>query len=201
MKIAMSDLKGQAALNLIIEPLWDNTLLGLTNTGDVNLFVNPIGQNSKTLVDTNMTQSGGLPSPNEFYLRAFCIQPVPRAVAGGTFAITDVTDVMRALYQTLFRFNIGTSGRRLVEGHAQLFPCGVGLEGTAFAGGGATFTHIYGNGVRRLDNRYGLGEYAEKLTATEGFSGVFRWPAGTMTLSSSHTFLVYLPGIKGQSVG
>ena len=148
-----------------------------------------------------MVTAGGLPSPNEFYLRAFCIMPVPIYAAGGTHVVTDVTDAQRILHRTMFSFRVGTSGRKLVEGHAQLFPCGMGLEGYATAGGGSTFTAIYGNGVRRLDNRFGLGAYAEKLNATESFGADLAWPAGTMTNSVSHTLLCYLPGITGQSVG
>lgn len=203
MRIANSIVPGSAALNLIIQPLWDSVLIGLTASGSSSLFTVPVGQGSKTLVDTNLRQAGGLPSPNEFYLRGFLIQPLPRSPANAVFALTDVTDVTRLLDQTIFSFFIGTSGRTLVQGHAQLFPAGIGLDGMVTTGGATSsnVAYIMGSGVRRLDNRFSLGEFAEKLNATESFNGTFTWPTGSVTSSASVTFRCYLAGILGQSVG
>lgn len=203
MRVAMSQIAANAALNLIIQPLWDSILVGIAQSSVINVFSVPKGQNSKTLVDTNMVQSGAIPSPNEFYLRGFMVQPLSRSPAAAAFALTDITDLTRLLDQSIFTFNVGTSGRRLVEGHAQMFPCPFGLEGSV-ATGGATASNvafITGNGVRSLGNRFGLGDFAEKLNATEAFSAQFSFPAGTVTSSNSHTFRTYLTGIMGQSIG
>ena len=203
MRIALSKIPQDAALNLIIQPLWDTVLVGLTATGVASLFSVPRGQGGKTLVDTNMVQSGALPSPNEFYLRGFLIQPVPRSPANAAFLTTDITDITRLLDQQIFTFNVGTSGRRLVEGHSQMFPCPFGLEGFVATGGATTgnVAYIVGNGVRSLGNRFGLGDFAEKLNATENFGGTFTYPSGSVTSSNSTSWRTYLTGIMGQSVG
>ena len=204
MKIAQSITPGSAALNLVIQPLWDSVQLGKAQTTPIQLFTVPLGQSSKTRVDTNVVQSGGLPSPNEFYLRGFLVQPLPLSPLNATFALTDVPDATRALDQTIFSFYIGTSGRKLVEGHAQLFPAGLGIDGMVTTGGATSANNAYimGSGVRRLDNRFGLGDFAEKLNATESFRGQFEFPSASgLVLSSSITFRVYLAGILGQSVG
>jgi len=204
MKIAQSVTPGSAALNLVIQPLWDSVLVGKAQTSPINLFTVPIGTSSKTAIDTNLAQGGGLPSPNEFYLRAFLVQPLPLSPLNATYALTDVSDATRFSDQTIFSFFCGTSGRKIVTGHAQLFPAGLGMEGSVTTGGTtAGFTgYIMGSGVRRLDNRFGLGDFAEKLNSTESFRGLFEFPSATgLLMSTSITARVYLGGILGQSVG
>ena len=202
MRVSMQQIAGNAALNLVIQPLWDTVQFGTSNTAPINVFSVPRGQSSKTTVETNLVQSGGIPSPNEFYLRAFMIFPVARRFATAAQAITDVTDLGAALESGIFSFYVGTSGSKLVEAHGHVFPCGMGVQGM-FTTGGATSSNVVGvigNGIRDLTNRFGLGDYAEKLNATESFSAQFTFPQGTLSLSNSISMRVYLAGIYGQSM-
>lgn len=203
MKIGVSQIAQSTPLNLTIQPLYDTFFVSIAQSGTATLFTVPLGQAGKTLVDTNMRTSGGLPSPNEFFLRGFAIFPVPRAGVNGDDQITDKSDLQRCLERSIFAFYSGTNGRKIVEGHSHLFPAGFGVEGMITTGGAtaANIQHILGNGQRRLDNKFGLADYAEKLSASESFSAQFTWPAGTLTLSNSISLRVYLPGIYGQAIG
>lgn len=202
MRVAMAQVLGNAALNLVIQPLWDTVQLGTAGNQPINLFSVPKGQSGKTTVETNLVQSGGIPSPNQFYLRAFMIFPIPRPFSVAVPAITDVTDLQQALDNTIFTFNVGTSGSKLVEAHLEVFPCGMGVQGMVTTGGATSgnVSHIFGNGIRDLTNRFGLGDYAEQLNATESFSGTFTFPKGTLSLSNSISMRVNLAGIYGQSM-
>ena len=85
-----------------------------------------------------------------------------------------------------------------------MFPAGFGLDGMITTGGATStnVSYIIGNGQRRIDNRYGLADYAEKLNATESFSAQFQFPAGALANTSTLMKVrVYLPGIYGQSIG
>ena len=204
MQIGVAPVQGAAALNFVIQPLWDSVQIGLTASAPLALFTTQIGQGSpvKTLVDTNMTQGGGLPSPNMFRLRGFLFMLLPRSPSNAVYAITDLTDHSRLCDQAIFQFFVGTSGSTLVQGHAMLFPAGLGQEGMVTTGGAtsANLAYIIGNGVRRLDNRFGLANFEERLSATEGFRGQIAFPAAPVTSSNSITARIYLAGIFGQSV-
>jgi hypothetical protein len=201
MRVRLADIPGAALLNQIVQPLWDTILVGTSQVAPLTFFTVPQG-GTKTLVDSNMVQGGALPKPDEFYLRSFLIQPLPRSPLNAVFALTDVTDASRLLDQGIFEFFVGTAGRRLVQGHLQLFPCGLGLQGMVTAGGGATVSYMFGNGIRDVRNHYGLPpQYAEKLNANESFKATVTFPAGTLSMSNSISLRVYLGGILGQSIG
>lgn len=203
MQIAVSKIATSTPLNLTIQPLWDTVNVGIVQSQPLSYFSVPLGTAGKSLVDTNMRQASGLPSPNEFYLRGFSLFPVPRAVENGADVITDKNDIQRCLEWSIFTFFIGTSGRKLVETHAQLLPAGFGVDGFITTGGAtsANISHILGNGQRRLDNKFALADYAEKLTSTEAFNATLTFPGRTLSLSNSISLRCYLPGIYGQSIG
>lgn len=203
MKIAVSQIPVNNPLNLTIQPLWDTQLVGTAQVAPIDFFTTQLGQGGKTLVETNMRFSGGLPSPNEFYCRGFCVFPVPRAPENGADVVTDKNDLQRLLERSIFTMYVGTSGRKIVEGHLELFPAGLGLQGFVTTGGAtaANVQHVLGNGERSLSNKFGLSDYAEKFNATESFQAQFTFPQGTLSLSNSISVRVYLPGIYGQSIG
>lgn len=202
MKIAVSEIAQSTPLNLTIQPLYDEVQVATNQSQPLNVFVTPVGQGGKTLVNTNLRQAGGLPSPNEFYLRGFCVFPVPRAFTTAP-AVTDITDLQQVLRLAIWAFYIGTNGRKLVEAPSHCFPAGFGVEGFITTGGATSgnVAHVIGNGQRRLDNKFGLADYAEKLNATESFTGQFSFPNGTLSISNAISLQVYLPGIYGQSIG
>ena len=199
MKLAVSQIASQTPLNLTIQPLYDTVSVATNQSAPLTYFTSPIGQSSKTLRDTNMRQAGGLPSPNEFYLRGFGLYVVPRS----TQAVADVVDLQTLLDSAILSFYVGTNGRKLVEAHAALFPAGFGLDGMITTGGATStnIAHVLGNGQRRLDNRYGLADYAEKLNASESFSAQLSFPDGALALTAAWEVRLYLPGIYGQSIG
>lgn len=67
-------------------PLWDSAQIATANTNELQLFQQPIGQSSKTLLDTNM-QAAGLITTGDFYdVAAICFglkdsaaTPIPAA--------------------------------------------------------------------------------------------------------------------------
>lgn len=203
MQISVAPLQGQALRNTIVQPIWDSVLLGLTNTGTNYLFQVAQG-GTKTLVETNMVQAGAIPSPDAFALRGFMIQILPNAPANAAFVITDISDIQRLFRQTIFTFKVGTANRQIVQGALDFFPAGIGLEGTVTTGGATAgnVAFIVGNGVRSLDNRFGLGDtYKEVLQANSNFRGELTWPNAGATVSVSHTLKCILTGLWGQSVG
>lgn len=203
MRVNLAAVPQAALLNMIVQPIWDTVLVGISNTAPIPLFTSIA---NKSAVQTNMVQPGMIPSPDEFIARGFLIEPVPNAVFPQV--VTDITDVQRFLEKCMFSFVVGSNNRRVVFGHCKLFPAGVGLEGSVTTGGstaagaGSGVALIQGNGVRRLDNRFALSDkFSEKLRANEAFKGTFEFPDGTLTLSLSFSARSTIPGLWSQSIG
>lgn len=202
MKIATSSIAASTPLNLTIQPLWDTVQCATNQSQPLSFFTVAIG-GTKTLRDTNMRQAGGLPSPNEFYMRGLALFPCPRPLSSNVPATTDITDLQQLLENGVVQFYIGTNGRKLCEVHGHVLPAGFGVDGM-IATGGATSSnvaHIIGNGQRRLDNKYGFADYAEKLNSTESFNAQIIFPTGSVSMTNSISIRIYLSGILGQSIG
>lgn len=209
MRISLSALSGQALLNSIMQPIYDTLYISTINAGEVYAFQTPAGQAGKTVVDTNLSLNGQLSVPDVFAVRGFCVEPLCRDVTAAGFlatglSIQDLSDHRRFLAQTLFRFHVGSDGRKIIEVHPAQLPAGLGLQGMVTTGGltaGANVAYITGNGVRQVNNRYSLGkDYAEVIRAGENFKATLLWPT-TVNMSQPFSSRLSLPGIWMQGVG
>lgn len=202
----LQTLDAQAWMNMIVQYVWDSQPIPITNATPIPLFQNnaqTFNGVAKTLVDSNMPQSGFFPSPDSYYVTGFMIQPLPRSPVAAALLLTDITDQTRFLDQAIFQFFVGSNSAKIVEAHAQVFPCGLGLQGMASAGGATTanVTYVVGSGVRQIANAYNLtDQFAEKINSGEKVIGYLQFPAGTLTISNTFTGRAYLRGLWNQSV-
>lgn len=204
----LQTLDAQAWMNMIVQYVWDSQPIGLTSTAAIPLFQNNAqtfggGNVAKTLVDTNMPQSGFFPSPDSYFVTGFMVQPVPRAAAAAAMNLTDITDHQQFLDKAIFQFYVGSNSAKIVEAHAQVFPCGLGLQGMVTTGGAtaSNVAYIAGSGVRQIANAYNLtDQFAEKINSGEKVLGYFAFPAGTLTVSNTFTGRAYLRGLWNQAV-
>lgn len=207
MRLSLKSPEGQAALlNTVVQPIWDEANIALTNAGVTNLFAT--GTASRNLLQTNLGLPGQISAPDYFILRGFMIATLPRESAAGGYVagvisgLQDIADWQRFLHCTIFRFTVGSALAPIVYGHAALFPAGIGVQGMVTSGGATTtnYAYIAGNGIRDLSNRYSLGQdYAEMLRAGEQFRGSYEWPI-TVSMSASFTARCYLTGFWSQGV-
>lgn len=206
MRIAVADIPTQAYQNLIVQPVWDSQPIGTTPANQLPFFTN-VAQTAtgvtKTLVDTNMPLQGFFPNPDNYFLTGLQFHPLNRAPLNAVYALTDISDLCRVLDQGIFSLVIGSANTKLVEGHCQLFPSGLGLQGMVTTGGATSsnVSYVVGNGIRDIQNAFGFtGNFAEKINSGEKLNGLITWPAGVPTLSNTFTGRVYTRGIWGQGI-
>lgn len=206
MRLSIRSPEGQGALlNTVVQPLWDEALIGLTGTL-TNLFTT--GTSSRDLRQTNLGLPGQISAPDHFVLRGFMIAPLSPTttlagyVSGAIGILQYAADVERFLFQSIFRFTVGSAQSPIFYGAPALLPAGIGIDGQIQTGGATTtnYTALVGNGTRSLENRYSLGQdYAELLRAGEQFRGSYEFPA-TTSFSASFTARCYLTGFWSQGV-
>ncbi len=98
-------------MSVVYEPLYDYQNYAVLGQSSLNFFQNPIGQNGKTLDDTNMTSAGQLPAPQKFIVDAISIDFFPGgAVNGNTVDGTAINwdDVYTFMKSGHLEFTVGT---------------------------------------------------------------------------------------------
>lgn len=123
-------------------PLYDyQTYANAGTTLTYTFFQTPIGQSSKTIQDTNMTQAGLLPAPQKFLVTGIEVVFLPGVKPGDTGAVgatedgrfvNDVWAITSA--STILRLKIGAKDY-VVDGPLMTFPPAFRLAGFAALGG------------------------------------------------------------------
>jgi hypothetical protein len=205
----LQTLDAQAWMNMIVQYVWDSQPVGAAAGGPTTLpfFLNnaqTVNTNvAKTLVDTNMPQPGFFPSPDSYYVTGFMVQALPRSPAAAAYLLTDATDQSRFFDQGIFQLFVGSNTGKICEGHAQVFPCGLGQQGMVTTGGAtaSNVAYVLGNGVRQIANAYNLtDQFAEKVNSGEKLLGQIVFPTGALSCSNTFTARAYLRGLWNQSV-
>lgn len=207
----LQTLTPQAWMNMIVQYVWDSQPIGSVLSANPLPFFQSNVQTAvtnvaKTLVDTNMPQSGFFPSPDSYYVTGFMCLPLSRSPGAATFLLTDLTDQTRVLDQGIFSFFVGSNSSKIVEGHLMTFPCGLGQQGMVTTGGatGSNVAYITGNGVRMISNAYNLtDQFAEQIGPGEKVAGQVSFPAGVVGASlvtTTFTLRCILRGLWNQAV-
>lgn len=130
----------------INQPIYDSFSVN-ANTGfpKTTLFQTPIGQAGKTLAQTNMTQAGSLPAPQQFLIQAIRLRIVEN---------TTPTDVINIIQNCSFTLSVGKKPYLEVPGALLTAGCGYYLQaaaqvGTAPAGSAPAFAGSLGEPDQR----------------------------------------------------
>ena len=183
--------------DLVNWPLWDTiTAAAAANTLTSYTFYNqPIGTNSKTKNDTNLTQVSQLPAP-QFYNAThlgFCFAP--------NMNLTDIVALTNAYY---FEFIVGD--KVYLEGKLEFAPGGTGLHGysTVTAAAMATAAQTSANGMPygmsvmydlRLPQGIGLGD-----KPADGLTGITILQGQNFNIRLTGTAFTVLTGGAGLRV-
>lgn len=101
-------------MDVIYQPLYDYQDYNFAGQTSLIFFQNPIGQNGKTLDDTNMESAGQMPSPQSFVVEGICIDFFPGNAVGtaGIDATADnAQDVYKVMQSGHLNFVVGVKPR------------------------------------------------------------------------------------------
>lgn len=175
----------------IWQPLYDYHDIdnGLAATSEV-YFQNPIGQNGKTLADTNMESAGQLPRPKFFLITSVHVAFFPTAVptslqaAAAQSEFNDAYNLLKSGYLDLF---VG-SKTYLNDGPLMRFPPDYRLAGTAAL---ADVTTAGADLASKIDYATAAGpSYAIVpilLEPNQNFAVTLNWPGGRPLLNGEST--------------
>lgn len=180
------------------QPLYDSVIF----TASVNVanplvfFTVPLGQSSKTLLDTNMKSGGALPAPQVFEVMGISIGCFPQET--GTTAV-DVDDLREVLHKAYFQFFIDSKEMFTMAPLAKL-PAGGGIHASAYGTGAATLTvGDVGNGEANAHNIYTLSE-TFVIDVQQSFRAEVHFDSTYQTSNADLKMYVYLEGILTRSV-
>lgn len=164
-------------LSVIYQPLYDYQTYALAGQTSLSFFQNPIGQNGKTLEDTNMRSSGQLPKPQRFLCESISIDFFPGnpvnldSVDSSNLNWNDVYDVMKSGW---LDFTVGSTSM-LEQAPIGAFPPAYRLGGGASVTGAASLA----NTITGVDYASFAGKTFEiiplTLPANQNFNVTLNW--------------------------
>jgi hypothetical protein len=92
----------------IWNPLYDYQAKTAAAASQQRFFQTPVGQNSKTIKDTNMTLAGNLPEGQSFLCTGLQVEYFPDIAVNGTDASDYIDDVLEFYKSGALRFTIGS---------------------------------------------------------------------------------------------
>jgi len=183
-----------AILRPLQQPLYDTENLPIgapVGAQEIAFFQRQLGQTmalvpagaAKTESETNLTQPGQLPNPQEFSVFGFNMS-VPAGVVLADFLAIYLASVFQFLY---------TGNRIYLQVPANRIPAGVAAEGFAGAAGGTTIHQ----GVGHVSNfyKFTIGRSALRIRPTEAFQVRLRWPLGAITITAVTRIQVFILGL------
>lgn len=158
----------------LVQPLYDYQTYASAGQSSLTFFQIPIGQSSKTLSDTNMTNAGALPQGQFFLVTGVEIPFWSGAEVDATTngQLEDVNAFAKAGNYTL---TIGTKpyGQEAPLG---VFPAQFGVTGTESAATTASTTTIVRDQARVCGAPYSLLAAPLLLTSNVNFNVTLQWP-------------------------
>lgn len=101
------------AVESIWQPQYDFQTYAMAGQLQLNFFQVPVGQSSKTLADTNMTNAGMFPSPSAFFVTGIMVCFIPGntvsqgAIASTPRALSNLVDVAAVANAGYLQLSIG----------------------------------------------------------------------------------------------
>jgi hypothetical protein len=188
---------------IVYAPLYDKATYAQAGQTSLTLFVNPVGQSSKTLADTNMTLAGQLPAPQSFLVTSIHVELLPpalpgRAAAAATAIATNINDIQEVMQSGWLELTIGTKVYTQ-EGPLGVFPPTYRLDGlAALAAAGEV-----ADKMNIIDYGQVVGEYYEVLPyaipQSQNFKVTLNWPA-VVAITAATPIFVRLGGFLYRSV-
>lgn len=132
----------QGVVQAVYQPFYDRLSYAAAGQTELVFFQNPVGQNSKTLEDTNMRAAGQIPAPQQFLCTQVCVDFVPGvnpfSIAGTVADSTEyLADVWTFFKSGWLELNVG-SKNQLTDAPVGKFPPTHVLEVTAAVSGTTT---------------------------------------------------------------
>jgi hypothetical protein len=173
--------------------LYDSATYALAGTtSQYTFFQVPVGQSSKTLADTNMTNAGQLPSPQKFLLESIEIRMYPAGAVSTTAAaaaalpnVNDINILGKAGWLGLTIM----SKTYLAEGPLDRFPPRQGLAvGAAVAGTYAAGTFMAVDYARTVGQPHIL-KSPLLIEYSQNFAVTLNFPSTTATTANVKLFI------------
>jgi len=166
-------------MDVIWQPIYDFQSYALAGQTSLSFFQQPIGQNGKTLEDTNMESAGQLPSPQSFIVEAISVEFYPgNPVLMG--AVDDTADNWQDTYDVMksgwLDFMVGSKSR-LQQAPIGAFPPAHRLGGSSAVTGAAAAA----NTITGVDYASFAGQMFSivpvALPANQNFKVTLNWSA------------------------
>jgi hypothetical protein len=211
----------QKVLRPLRQPIYDTECLpgsGGPAIQRVDFFQRPLSQNTasgaipKSHAETNLTQAGQLPNPNEFSIFGFIVEPTPDIMRGlpaagvvtNTMTLADFITIYEA---SVFEFTF-TGNRVYLQIRTMQIPSGVGPTGAMATITGQTTVQasvgMVTNGVPHCRNYYpfNIGKYALRIRSSETFGACIRWPQAAVAsgLAVPRRIACYIVGIMYSAI-
>lgn len=197
----------RARLERRVEPLYDNAVISSTTVGAVRLFNEPVGSNSKTILDTNMSLPSSLPTPRVFDILGFelRINQGLTTRSAGLPAAEDLTNqspnffngMKGILFGSWLRMRVGT--KDYVEAPSFLLPSNNRIDGSVI--GGPAVNATFANGLRVIFGQsigmsWSIANRPIRLIPNQTFGANLNVEtAGVVGASASHLVTLYLHGL------
>jgi hypothetical protein len=181
------------------QPLYDFQSYAAAGQTSMTFFQTPNGQSSKTLANTNMTNAGMLPAPQQFLIQGVGVRYIsglPAGAIGASSANSIVNDANAILKAGVFQLNISSKTYLTIFPLAEL-PC---RAYTAGMGALSDSTTAGAGQASKMDLYWEVGDVFRPnpllLTPTMNFSATIIWPTAIAIPSAdaSAQIGVYLYG-------
>lgn len=188
-----------AGAEQLTQPLYDYQAYPTTGLSNLSFFQVPIGQNAKTLSDTNLQLAGQLPQGQIFFVTSFEVDFQPGAVIGTsgdaeTAVTSNANDVQKVLQSGNFSFSIGTKNYLQIAPLMQL-PPSFGID-VFSALSDATTAAVTQKTI--VDYARGKGDVFEiipfAIPSNTNFTCAINWPA-LITVTNAAKIGVIMNGI------
>lgn len=161
-------------------PLYDSVEIATSATTSLEFFQVPIGQSSKTQLDTNMRSAGQITMGNYYSVYSIGV-----GLRDGAATSIPVAEAREILYTGYLVFTIAE--REYLSGPLYLFPLGGGLAGP---GSGAAAMEASNNGMAAANVRYFL-KRKIVLRKNENFQVTCKWPTAPTPTTAIKLVVVF----------
>lgn len=183
---------GQAVLEPIVQPLYDNETIAAGTSGATRFFITTAGKTELNIF-SGITGGGQLSAP-----RMFVIYGIRLVWSEDVADANLLADLKSLLYGSWFRLRVGV--KNYIEVPAHYLPSGVGIAGFAAldAQVGATERSTATSGVPAFFSRFSIEKRRIAIPPQQSFFGELN--VETTATGADRDLWVYLDGEFGQEV-
>jgi hypothetical protein len=166
------------SIESIWQPQYDYQTYAMAGQLQLSFFQVPVGQSSKTLADTNMTNAGMFPTPSAFFVTGIMVVFIPlntvSATAAAGRALTNLVDVNAVANSGWLNLSIGAKNY-LTDAPIGKFPPNFSINGIVTNATTVAATNTDANFARAAGRYYEITPFL--IPATQNFSVQLNWPA------------------------